>query len=317
MNGRVSPDARPILLSRALDQPFVHPLSGQAFSEYEPGAVTCTSCHSPHRGMRTGGSGPAPSGRSVRSPKDPARFEYELCQTCHGNSGISTQNLLDISRLFNPGNRSYHPVEAPPFETSPSVVSALKGRQINCGDCHGNADPAGPRGPHGSTVPFILRENYNTVDGGGESPTAYALCYSCHEREAVLSSSPFPEHRRHIVEIQASCSTCHNAHGSVNNRALIRFGEETLLAGVSPSARSGRQGFVSDGPGSGVCYLTCHGYDHGPEAYGAMEALVQPESDLIPLGSKTPPRIGSETLSEIRSPRKPAPDRRKPRKRKP
>jgi len=71
-----------------------------------------------------------------------------------------------------------------------------------------------------------------------------------------------------VEAISTSCATCHSGHGSVGNRALSRFGEETLIAGVTPSLRTGRLAFVSSGPGSGECYLTCHGRDHAPETYG-------------------------------------------------
>lgn len=270
MQGVLAADARPRALSSVLSQPYVHPLTHGAFSEHEPGAVTCTSCHSPHRGMRESRSRPDPPGRRLLSPKDPSRFEYELCESCHGSSGRKTGSLVDISRLLNPSNRSYHPVEGPSFERSPSALPSLSGREINCTDCHGNDDPGGPRGPHASSVPFILRAGYATVDGGVESPSAYALCYTCHSRDAVLAAPAFPGHRRHIVDLKASCATCHNAHGSVENRALVRYGEETRIAGVSPSAKTGRLAFVSDGPGSGACFLTCHGRDHAPEGYGAM-----------------------------------------------
>ncbi|MFQ5792728.1 MAG: cytochrome c3 family protein, partial [Acidobacteriota bacterium] len=276
--------SRPQRLSALLAKPFVHALSKTAFSEDEPGAVTCTSCHSPHRGMRGSRSGADPPGRPRLSPKDPARFEYELCESCHGSAGVATQSLVDISRLLNPTHLSDHPVEAPSFESSPSVIPSLTGRQINCTDCHGNSDAAGVRGPHGSDVPFILRANYLTLDGNAESPSAYALCYTCHRREAVLNSSAFPEHGAHIIPLRASCATCHNAHGSVTNRALVRFGEETVLAGVAPSARTGRLAFVSDGPGTGACYLTCHGYDHAPEAYGGLELFTETASDPVQLG---------------------------------
>jgi hypothetical protein len=248
-------------------------MAADGFSEHERGVVVCTSCHTPHRGLRqpTGG---AAGGQRRLSPKDPARFEYELCESCHGNRGLTTQSFSDLSRLLSPSNRSFHPVEAPSRESSPSVLPSLAGREINCTDCHGNSDPRGPAGPHGSAELFILKARYTTTDGTPESPSTFALCYGCHRREAVLSSSAFPEHRRHIVELKASCATCHNPHGSVQNRALIRFGEETVVAGVSPSGQAGRLAFHSTGPGAGTCYLSCHGEDHAPATYGSGSVLA-------------------------------------------
>jgi len=274
--GAVSANASPLLLSSVLTLPFVHPMAQEGYSEHERGVVVCTSCHTPHRGLRQA-VGSAALGQRRLSTKDPTRFEYELCESCHGNRGITTQSFSDLSRLLSPSNRSFHPVEAPSRESSPSVLPSLTGREINCTDCHGNSDPRGPAGPHGSTELYILRARYATTDGSPESPSTFALCYSCHRREAVLSSSAFPEHRRHIVELKASCATCHNAHGSVQNRALIRFGEETVVAGVSPSGRTGRLAFDSTGPGAGNCYLSCHGADHAPASYGSVRpALVTP-----------------------------------------
>jgi predicted CXXCH cytochrome family protein len=220
------------------------------------------------------------------STTNPSRFEYQLCQECHGEKGLTTRSLLDKSRLFNPNNASYHPVEAPAKSDSPSIVEELAGVEISCTDCHGNSDPDGPAGPHGSGEAFLLKFNYTTVDGNEESEEAYSLCYTCHEREKVLASTLFPEHQQHIVDEATSCATCHNPHGSIDNRALIRFGEETTLGGVSPSGLTGQLAYESMGLGSGACYLTCHGYDHSPETYGGA---------LVPLDdpyNRSPARTG-------------------------
>ncbi len=264
--GLLAGDATPPLLSSVLSQPYLHPMETTATSAALAATSTCTSCHAPHRGSMDAGE--APLGTPKRSPRNPSRFEYELCESCHGSAGATTQSVTDISRLLYPGNPSYHPVEAPAAGGSPSVIESLRGGQINCTDCHGNADPTGPRGPHGSPVQYILRRGYTTTDGP-ESQEAYALCYACHDRDKVLHSPSFPEHGEHIVEIGASCATCHNPHGSVINRALIRFGEETIISGVAPSPSTGRLAFESTGPGSGACYLICHGKDHGPATYGS------------------------------------------------
>jgi len=277
-DGQLSAGAAPPLVGPAFDLPVTHPVDTAAFSRWDPTAVTCTSCHSPHR-RSAEPPGRQPPGRRKLSPRSPTRFEYQLCEDCHGAGGTTTQSLTDISRLTNPSNRSFHPIETPASSRAPSVIPGLVGREINCTDCHGNSNPTGPYGPHGSSVSYLLLEEYATADGNGESAQAYGLCYRCHDRSSVLNSSSFPEHRLHVVEERASCATCHSAHGSVGNRALIRFGEETTVAGVTPSVKTGRLQYLSSTPGSGTCYLTCHGEDHSPETYGPAPpipaALVQ------------------------------------------
>jgi predicted CXXCH cytochrome family protein len=281
--GKLTMAIRPTFLSQTLSRPYTHRIDARAATSFEPGVVTCTSCHSPHRSSVTAGSGQpatAPNGERKLSTKSPDQLEYELCETCHGNSGVTTQNLNDVSRLFYPTNRSYHPVHAPAISSSPSLIPGLAGRSVNCTDCHGSDDASGPRGPHGSSVRHILKIAYSTADGGVESEGSYALCYSCHVRRAVLEGAPSSLHAKHCVEVKASCATCHSAHGSVKNRALIRFGEETTVSGTLPSA-SGKLAFVSTGPGSGSCFLTCHGKNHDPLSYGldsARPALLGPSS---------------------------------------
>ena len=89
----------------------------------------------------------------------------------------------------------------------------------------------------------------------------------------------------------------------MSNRALIRLGEETVATGVAPSVSTGLLAFVSDSPGSGACYLSCHGEDHGPETYGGFLGgnLLAPADPLgvrppsssfppLPRGSPAPPR---------------------------
>ncbi len=285
----------------------MHPISPDAYSAREEGSVTCSSCHSPHRGRRAPAAA-ASQGVKRLSPQSPVRFEYELCQSCHGNAGVLTQDLLDLSRLLSPQSSSYHPVEAETMERSPSVKPELAGKFVSCSDCHGNSDPSGPAGPHGSRFPYLVRLRYVTADGTPESEDSYALCYECHERDLVLDSPRFPQHRLHVVREETSCATCHNAHGSVENRALVRFSEETYLAGVAPSAAAERLAFESPAPGSGSCYVLCHGVDHAPEIYGdAVTALQE--------GARAPLTTTYDTPSEDPASRRSRPvGRHKPRR---
>jgi hypothetical protein len=309
--GLLSPTSEPQLLSLVLSQPFVHPIDDHAFSRWEPSVVTCTSCHSPHRRSTREVTLDEPSsgGRRI-STRDPSSFESELCSSCHGSAGVETQSPLDLSRLTNPNNRSFHPIEAPGIERSPSVLPELREREINCTDCHGNSDPDGARGPHGSAIQYILVREYVTLDGGAEGPETYGLCYGCHDREAVLESGPFPLHRLHAIEERVSCATCHSAHGSVDNRALIRFGEETIITNVAPSGSTGRLEFASSGPGSGTCFVSCHGIDHAPATYGSADFTATRFSDSV--GQPGAPAPGTDEIGLPNRPVRPLKPRKPP-----
>ncbi len=282
----IASDASPPLLETALSQTYLHPLNRKAVVSGKSNEVVCTSCHSPHRRSLRGQNRSQPNGKVRLSPRDPSQQEYELCQSCHGKKGIAADALGDISRLLTPENASFHPVHAPARTLSPSVKSRISGRRVNCTDCHGNASKRGARGPHGSTVASILRWNYQTADGATEAPETYTLCYECHNRKAIFSSSPFPLHSSHVIQDKTSCATCHAPHGSIGNRALIRFGEETKLSGVKPSS-SGRLAFISPRQGSGACYLICHDVDHNPLGYGLTLGILPPAptsmGDMVPL----------------------------------
>jgi hypothetical protein len=60
----------------------------------------------------------------------------------------------------------------------------------------------------------------------------------------------------------STCATCHAAHGSMREAALIEFDR----AVVSPSSMGGVS-FQRSGLGHGTCTLTCHGYDHVQTRY--------------------------------------------------
>ncbi len=239
----------------------------------------CRTCHTLHyRYQSLDGLAPTVvSGMPLQSTLKGFASQAELCLSCHSRNSVHGEQsaTTDIERLLRLENRSYHPVLGTAPERAPSVIPDLVSAIVNCTDCHGNDDAGGPKGPHGSRIESLLRTDYTQVDGWSESSRVYALCYACHERKKILESRLFPEHGKHIVEEMASCSTCHDAHGSVTRRALIRFGEGIPVIGVSESMTTGRLEFVSDAAGSGACYLTCHGKDHSPEAYGPLGELLK------------------------------------------
>lgn len=316
-SGDLISNAQVALMDPDVNLAYSHPLTEGAMHSREPGVVTCSSCHSPHRSPSTApGRTSNRTGQKV-SPKNPRRFEFELCQRCHGSKGIYTQDLTDISRLTNVNNVSYHPIEAGSNSRSPSLIVNATGPEINCTDCHNTSSTTGPRGPHASEFQYILAERYTTTDGSQESKQAYALCYRCHDRAKVLDESPFPYHRKHVQEENVSCATCHNPHGAVENRSLIRFGEEASLGGTQPSMGSQRLEFESLGPGTGACYVSCHGVDHDPATYGGLDpaffaATSDPTNSLDPLAIPSESVFGPANLNSPRTGPRERPPRRPP-----
>ena len=267
----------------------------------------CVDCHSVHgigRLQGVAGNG-LDLGRQKPSPKRGFVTEAGLCLSCHGTRALSASDPHDIGRLFDSRNPSFHPVLAIGVGEGPSLLPPLTSDSlINCSDCHTNDDARAARGPHGSRVPGLLGADYSLQDGQPETPSSYALCYQCHNREVVLDADPFPYHRLHVVDERTTCALCHDPHGATSARALIRFNEPTAITGVLASS-SGRLNYSSDSAGMGSCYLTCHGVDHDPLGYGPMFGLdgrpkfADPNRDgvlgRVPAGAQAPPRAGTRS----------------------
>jgi hypothetical protein len=279
-----------------------HPVSDTA-QAHDPGEsaviqnrhVECSDCHDPHQ-TPIGGSGrgvgaaaanaaprAAPKVRGVNlnnSEMRPASRGYEVCLRCHGNSpGKRTPRVrrqLDQNNVrleIQQGNPSFHPIAGPGRNPDvPSLIAPLTPQSMmDCVDCHNSNSAAsgGANGPHGSSIEPILAMNYVTTDNTPESPSAYALCYSCHSRDSILNDESFSKHDKHIRDENTPCSVCHDAHGvsavqgnTMNNTHLINF-DSTI---VRPNSQ-GILRFEDQGRYRGSCDLLCHGEDHEPETY--------------------------------------------------
>lgn len=237
----------------------------------------CVDCHNPHltdpgtpfRGLK---------GRRVGNFVSDIQQEYELCYRCHSESANLPGNSTNKHAEFKVSNPSFHPVEGEGKNTY--VISLIKPyvakqenpadiSRITCSDCHGNDDPAGARGPHGSNHPGLLKYHYQTEDLRAESAYAYELCYRCHDRNSILKNESFPYHAQHIQgrmsgQDGTSCFTCHDAHGSTEYQHLIRFDENVVLENKDGRIKYDARGYSAR---HGACYLNCHGVEHNPKEY--------------------------------------------------
>lgn len=254
--------------------------------------VECVDCHNPHavnsttataplaKGFEIGVSGINQAGTAVSS----VTYSYEVCYKCHAGNAWSPASATprrivqnNVRFEFATTNPSYHPVvgarnnaEIVPNLIAPNTASTV----IYCTACHASNTTGAPLGPHGSIYPQILKFQYLKNDGpsGGpsESAAAYALCYSCHNRNNIINdNNTFREHNKHIVGERTPCNTCHDPHGisstqgtATNNSNLINFN-----TAVVTNSSGGILRFDDLGTRTGRCYLTCHGRNHNPETY--------------------------------------------------
>jgi predicted CXXCH cytochrome family protein len=242
--------------------------------------VVCADCHNSHAATTTKAVAPYAAGglngvsglTAAGGITKNVEMEYELCFRCHGDSiqkggSVVPRHANETNKrlAFQSSNQSFHPVVAAGRNPKvPSLIEPLKATSmIYCTDCHNSdsgprAGGSGPDGPHGSRFAPLLERQLMKDDNTPESPANYALCYKCHSRTAILSdqADSFKFHRKHIVDKQTACTTCHDSHGVADARALINFNKLY----VSPN--KGIISFNDNGTGNHSCTLTCHGSAH-------------------------------------------------------
>lgn len=269
-------------IQREFEKPYRHPIEvrgihqrGETLPEPDPSIprhAECVDCHHHHyvteENKHLGIKGTNADGSRTLTVVN----EYELCFNCHSYSANLPSDQTNKAALFATSNASYHPlIGRGTNDNVPSLLPPLSANSvIACTDCHGNDDPFGPKGPHGSNYERLLKKRFSTSDSSGSAH--YDLCYSCHDQMSILRNDSFPLHNRHI-SLGASCRTCHNPHGSIRYTHLIDFSN----LNVSPSS-TGELNFVDDGDRAGRCYLSCHGVDHNDGTNNAYSPVTEPLS---------------------------------------
>jgi hypothetical protein len=270
-NGEIGSDTVLLDIKREFEKLYHHPVEKTGVHAYRetlpetdpsmPRHAECVDCHHHHyvskENKHLGLKGTDMRGARVLDIMN----EYELCFNCHSYSANLPPDQSNKAELFYTSNPSYHPVISQGQNHSvPSLKLPLTETSlIKCTDCHGNDDPFGPKGPHGSKYRYLLKKNFRNYDSA-EGETQYELCYSCHSRESILGNESFQYHNRHISEVGTSCRTCHNPHGSTQYAHLIDLNSIS----IRPSTENGALNFRDLGYQAGECFLTCHGKDHNP-----------------------------------------------------
>ncbi len=267
-------------LESVFDKTFIHPIRQNSpaidvtkrLDAWSSGiaddrSVACSDCHNPHAAsdhshspFLTGSQLYVDGVDSRGFPKDIVDYEYETCYKCHGMNQNATLGK-EVGRLFARTNMSFHPIEAPGNNPYVPSLKADWSEQsmLSCSDCHGNDDPMGVQGPHGSNIPHILKASY--ADYPFASVEENQLCFQCHEEQRVVQSNGFKFHQLHIQDAGYACSACHDPHGSIEYPGLM-----DLNAGfIQPL--NGVLKVVQTEPGHGYCTLKCHEKAHPSQTY--------------------------------------------------
>jgi predicted CXXCH cytochrome family protein len=250
----------------------------RAYYQHDPGATqgglgttnNCAECHNPHSISSTAAAetntGWTASGRIAGTG---AQLEYQLCYRCHAAPATLPSNTgqppsryaLDKAVEFDPGNGSYHPIEAPGTNITPQMDASLAGTSayklwdftssstVRCVNCHadsrlldavlGGGTPPAPSADlpvHASQQRGILLAPYRdrTLMGPLEpyDDANFALCYVRHAEAPFVDTSG-----------DVRVDTNFRYHG-------LHVSSETLL-------NHGSDGTGIDTPGDGGGLATC------------------------------------------------------------
>lgn len=265
----------------------------------------CNGCHDSHGKDRPAYLAAQAFDAFGKPEKVRATTVAQICFTCHaGPEAVRTlKQRGDLGALFRADAVSSHRpgTQATARQDLPSLRPGLFKGILDCSSCHDNPNPAGPRGPHASPYPNLLKASFGR-EGDMASVGSHGddLCYTCHDRTSILGNQSFPWHAQHIggftPATQLTGKTLRSLPGqrfpepgSTPARFLpwkglsagAGLGKPAACATCHNSHGSSRWPALLDfdpavvtratvgvldyqrmGLGHGSCTLSCHGHDH-------------------------------------------------------
>ncbi len=260
----------------------------------------CDGCHDVHSKNQTSNLLPMAFDAQGKLMKVRPTSTSQVCFACH--AGTEAVRILkgssDLGALMGPSTQSGHRPGATAASRPdlPSLRAGIFPGPLDCTSCHDNSNSVGPRGPHTSAFPHLLKASFGReADVPNPGPRANELCFGCHDRTSIEGNQSFPTHAQHVAGFTGlgankagnralsgkrtvtlapwnpltfaapsggigqptACATCHDPHCSTQNPSLIAFDPAVVTR-----SSVGGIAFQRTGLKQGVCTLSCHGYDH-------------------------------------------------------
>ncbi len=209
------------------------------------GAETCAACHEKedkHVKLTAHGR--------IEIPGIDERIEGHGCEACHGPGSLHVEAGGGRGKfIINPGKNPETCFQCHLDKNSLFSLQfhhPVKEGKMSCNDCHD---------PHGENIHFA-----KSIFVGRVNET----CAQCHLEQS----------RPRVFEHEAlreGCTTCHNVHGSINDKMLIETGNNLCLKchgqidATPGTVRIGDSSHNSRIPRGGCFSAGCHTAIHGSD----------------------------------------------------
>ena len=213
------------------------------------GMDTCASCHE----KIVKDFNRSAHGRIVVSSD---KIQGQACEACHGAGSLHVEaqdKQEKKATIINPGKRPeacYKCHLEKKAEMSLQYHHPVPEGKMSCADCHD------PHSPDGSVKPGAASSIINKNE----------VCAKCHKDE----TRPFVHEHEAVRE---GCTTCHNVHGSINDKMLkerdanlcLKCHTQSTFPLIGHNASHGTGGifYMQRGPcWSGNCHISIHGSNY-------------------------------------------------------